>query len=115
MPTFGSLSYGASGDAWAHMHSARMLEAARRIGRAVGGSAGRCPPAEVRQQQLIELAGRTLDAAALDRLQHMSACVPILASVGDTRSSGATSGQFFHSVTELPSLWLRTALYAGAA
>ncbi|WP_437871984.1 hypothetical protein ACSD7O_07185 [Methylorubrum extorquens] len=95
--------------------SARALEAARRISRAVNTSAEHCPPAEVRQRHLIELAGRTLDAAALDRLRLMSGCVPLVAIVGDTRATGATRGQFFHSVTQMPGRWLGTAAPAGAA
>ena len=95
--------------------SARMLEAARRISRAVGATTGQCPPAEERQRQLIELAGRTLDAATLDRLRLMSGCVPLVAIVGDTRATGATRGLFFHSVTQLPGKWLGTAPSAGAA
>lgn len=104
-----------SGAARAQTRSARMLEAARRISRAVGATTGQCPPAEARQRQLIELAGRTLDAAALDRLRLMSGCVPLVAIVGDTRSSGATAGQFFHALTELPGAWLGTAPSVGTA
>lgn len=95
--------------------SARVLEAARRISRAINTSAEQCPPAEVRQRHLIELAGKTLDAAALDRLRLMSGCVPIVAIVGDTRATGATRGLFFHSVTQMPGKWLGTAPSAGAA
>ncbi|GJE60517.1 hypothetical protein [Methylobacterium trifolii] len=68
---------------------------------------------EERQRSLIELAAALLDEDDLARLDAMTECVPIIAVVGDTRSTGPTSGRFHLVVASLPGRWLGTAPVAG--
>jgi len=97
------------------VRSTSMIEPARKLSRATCTETNQRPTAHERQRLLIELAASILDPAALDRLRLMSGCLPLVAIVGDTRATGATHGQFYHAVTQMPGEWLGTAPSAGAA
>ncbi|GJD47272.1 hypothetical protein AFCDBAGC_5165 [Methylobacterium cerastii] len=68
---------------------------------------------EIRHDNFCSLAAHVLDDRTFDRLVGMTDGVPIIAIVGDTRSTGITSGRFFVSVTTLPGVWLGMSEPAG--
>lgn len=93
----------------------RASSISRRIGQGLLAQGAGRPSVEQRQRALVELAAAILNEADRARLQALTGCVPVAAIVGDTRSTGLTSGRFYHAVTTLPGAWLGTSEPPGRA
>jgi hypothetical protein len=93
----------------------RASSISRHIGQGLLAQGAGRPSVEQRQRALVDLAAALLDEADRARLQALTGCVPVVAILGDTRSTGLTSGRFYHAVTMLPGAWLGTSEPTGRA